>query len=290
MSDPGAPAPTISALAAPSAPAAPAAPAAPSAFDWASQNLDAETSTYVAAKGWKTPADVLASYRGAEKLLGVPADKVVKIPTGDFNQQVWNEQVFDRLGRPKDAAGYELTKLVPAGADTKFAEAAAGKFHEVGLNAQQAKALTEWWNGQTQAVTTQQSEAAKLKNTQDIAALQGKWGQAFESNSAVVDKAAASFGMKPDQVAALKTAMGAKDAMEFLFNIGQKMGVSDEFISPDGRQTNFAGGMTADQAKQQIADLRKDKGFMDKYLKGDAEAKQRMTDLHRRASPGTLTL
>ena len=36
-------------------------------FDWAAQGLDADTSAYVATKGFKTPVDVITSYRNYEK-------------------------------------------------------------------------------------------------------------------------------------------------------------------------------------------------------------------------------
>lgn len=259
-------------------------------FDWSKQGLDADTSSYVAAKGWKTPADVLQSYRSAEKLIGVSPDKVVKLQDGIAdNFELFNTNVADKLGRPKDPAGYELGKLVPQGGDPKFADAAAAQFHKLGILPSQAKALTEWWNGQAGEMTKAQTEANTLRDTQQITSLKAEWGQQFDSNSQIVDKAAATFGMTADQVNALKAAMGPGAAMKFLHNIGSKMGVSDAFIDGENRQTNFAGGMSQDQAKLEIETLKKDKTFMDKYIKGETDAKNRMRDLHARAFPGTLT-
>lgn len=291
MSDTGTTAAASATTAAPAATTtAPAATTVPAAFDWAQQGLDADTATYVAGKGFKTPGDVVNSYRNAEKLIGAAPESVVKIPTGEFNQELFNSQVADKLGRPKEAAGYELTKLVPTGGDTKFAEAAQGKFHELGLTARQAQNLTKWWNEQAGGMTKATTEAQALKNTQEISSLKAEWGQSFDSNAALVDKAAASFGMKPEQVEALKTAMGPKGAMTFLHSIGEKMGVSDTFVSGDSRESTFAGGMTTDQAKAQIEEMKKDKGFMDRYVKNESEAKAKMTSLMARAYPGQITL
>lgn len=295
MSAPGSPAPAAAAPDAAPAPAAAApaaapAAAAPAAFDWNAQGLDADTLTYVNGKGFKTPADVVASYRGAEKLIGVSPDRVVKIPDGDFNQELFNTQIADRIGRPKEAAGYELTKLVPAGQDTKFAETAQGKFHELGLTSRQAQELTKWWNGQAGDMTKAQTEATTAKHNAEVSTLKAEWGNQFDSNAALVDKAAAEFKMTPEQVTALKSTMGPAAAMKFLHTIGSKLGVSDTFVTGDGRQTSFAGGMTADQAKNEIAALRKDQAFIAKYTNGDAEAKRRMVDLHARAYPGETTI
>lgn len=294
MSATGTPAAAPATTAAPAATTTPATTttpaAAPAAFDWNAQGLDADTATYVAGKGFKTPGDVVTSYRNAEKLIGAAPESVVKIPTGEFNQELFNSQVADKLGRPKEPTGYELTKLVPTGGDTKFAEAAASKFHQEGLTARQAQNLTKWWNEQAGGMTAATTEAQKLKNTQEISSLKAEWGQAFDSNAALVDKAAASFSMTPAQVEALKTAMGPKGAMTFLHNIGLKLGVSDTFVAGDTRESNFAGGMTTDQAKVAIAELKKDKDFMSRYVKNESEAKAKMSNLMARAYPGTLTI
>lgn len=289
MSDP---APAAPAPVEPVAPVAPAAPAAPTGdtFDWAKQGLDADMLTYVAGKGFKSPADVVTSYRGAEKLLSTSPDQIIKLPQGEFNQENWNTQVADRLGRPKEAAGYELTKLVPTGQDTKFAETAQGKFHELGLTSRQAQELTKWWNGQAGDMTKAQSEATTAKHNAEVSTLKAEWGNKFDANAALVDKAAGEFGMTPEQITALKSTMGPAAAMKFLHTIGSKLGVSDTFIGPDGRQTTFTGGMTPDQAKAEIAALRKDTAFIAKYTGGDAESKRKMTELHARAYPGEQTV
>jgi len=260
------------------------------AFDWSKQGLDADSTTYVQAKGWKTPVDLLKSYQGAEKLLSVPADQVIKLPQNNPDPKVWNEQVYDRLGRPKEAAGYELTKLVPEGHDTKFAEAASGKFHELGLNTKQAHELTKWWNESLTSTTKAADDAKAAKHSQEVSTLKAEWGANFETNAALVDKAAEQFGMKADQINALKETMGPAAAMKFLHNIGSKLGVSDQFISGDTRQADFAGGLNQDQAKAQVTTWKADKAFMAKYLAGDAESKQRMQSLMAKAYPGVLTV
>lgn len=279
MSDPGATTTTTT-------PAAPT-PAAPAAFDWGQHGLDAETTTYVGAKGWKSPADVVASYRGAEKLLGVPAEQVIKLPQGEISPEQFG-QIADRLGRPKDAAGYELTKLVPTGGDPKFADAAAAEFHKHGLTAKQAQELTKWWNGTAADMAKAQSEATAQRDSQQVAALKAEWGAEFDTRAALVDKAAEAFGMKAEEVNALKSAMGPKGAMQFLHNIGAKLGVSDTFVNGEGAVPSFGG--TPDQAKTEIAALKQDKVFMEKYFKGDVASKQRMQALMMRAYPGTISV
>lgn len=263
----------------------------PAPFDWATAGgVTGEDLTYVQAKGFKGPNDLLASYKGAEKLIGVPADQVIKLPqsTGgvEITQQQMNEAVYDRLGRPKTAADYKLP--VPEGVDVKFAENVSGWMHEVGLNTKQATTLAGKWNEYMAGVAKAQTEATTARAATDNQALKVEWGNKYDSNVALVDRAAAAFGMDQKQVTALRDAMGPAAAMKFLLNIGSKLGHDDNFV-PAGDNQGFT-GMSPEQAMTEIATLRKDKGFQEKFTKGDAEAKAKWTKLHQTAYPGVMTV
>lgn len=264
-----------------------AAATTPAAFDWkTSGGLDDAALGYVTNKGWKAPADVLTSYTNLEKLVGAPAERIIKLPeNGEFGPEV-----YDRLGRPKDIKGYGADKWVAPGGDTKFAETAATWFHENGLNPKQAAALAGKWNEYAGAQATAQKTANVARDAQQTSALKAEWGVDFDTNAKTVDTAAAAFGMTPAQIDGLKTAMGPQAAMKFLHNIGAKMGTSDaSLITGDTRQTNFTGGMTPEQAKTARANLIKDKEWVKKYSKGDATAKAEMTRLNQIIAPGTTS-
>ena len=64
--------------------------------------------------------------------------------------------------------------------------------------------------------------------------------------------------------------------------LGSKMG-EDSFAGERG-EGGF--GVTPAAAKQQIADLKLDKGFMDKYLSGDRDAVDKMRRLMEAAHAG----
>src|SRR4051812_33433335 len=87
--------------------AAPAAgTGAPAAFDWKTAGLDDASAAFVAEKQFKDMSTAIQSHRNLEKLVGVPADKLLRLPTDD-SPEAWNA-IYDKLGRPKDAAGYNL--------------------------------------------------------------------------------------------------------------------------------------------------------------------------------------
>ena len=81
---------------------------------------------------------MLESYRHLEKLIG--RDKIALPKEGDA--EAWNA-VYDRLGRPENAEGYEIA--VPEGLerDSAFEEQMRGLFHKAGLTKMQVAALAE---------------------------------------------------------------------------------------------------------------------------------------------------
>lgn len=283
---PAAPAsPEPAAPAAPVAPVAPVAPAAPAEaapWDWGkAPGIDPDKLGYVQAKGWKDPGSVIESYRHAEKMLGVPADQVIKIPKERTDATM--AEVYDKLGRPKDASGYSIT-VPEVGGDPELAKEAAGWFHEAGLNQSQVERITTKWNAKIEAVVKAQTDAVAARDAAQVAKLKTDWGPQMQANTVLVDRAAQAFGMTPEQVAALRQVMGPGDAMRFLHKIGSKLGVDDTFVNGGGVPPGF-GGMTPEQAKARIVALKNDKGWVQRFTNGDVEVRAESTKLHQIAFP-----
>ena len=125
------------------------------------------------------------------------------------------------------------------------------------------------------------------ENEVQVSTLKAEWGDKYQSNSELVDRAAAVFGVTKDQLDALRVAMGPGAAMKFMHNIGSKIGTEGEFITGDG-QVGFK-GMTPEQASNQIARNRADKTFSERFNSHDpkvrAEARAEMDRLHSIAYP-----
>ncbi len=259
--------------------------AAPAAFDWTTHVADEAVRGWVSAKGFKDPAALAQSALNQEKLLGVPADKIIKLP-GDDKPEAWNE-VYDRLGRPKEAKDYGLP--VPEGDKSDFHETAATWMHEAGLNGRQARAVAEKWNAYVASETQKQTEAAAARNAEQVGKLRADWGPQFDANLALVDKAAAAFGLSTEHLTALRDTMGPMAAAKFMHAIGSKLGVEGDFISGGGNRGsgNFS---TPEAAQAQIAALKEDKGFVKRFANGDADARAEMKRLHKLAYPGDTVL
>ena len=277
-----------SASAAPSA--APGAPgsAQPDAFDWGKVGLASDAQALVSERQWKHPNDVINSYRNLEKLTGVPAEQLLKLPKGD-DPKAWNE-VYTRLGRPEKAADYKLP--IPEGDTSGFAKVAADWMHEAGLTQAGATRLATKWNEFQAAQMKTQTDQTTARDTQEVAALKSAWGADYDKHAAVVDKAAEAFGMKPDQLSALKQVMGPKGAMEFMRNIGSKIASEDtNFVS--GTAPSSFNGLSPEQAGAEMQRLQKDKAFSQEFSSVDprvrSEARSKMARLAQIAAPGMQT-
>jgi hypothetical protein len=255
------------------------------AFDWAGLKLDPEAGALVAERQWKHPNEVIKSYRNLEKLTGVPAEQIIKLPKGD-DPKAWNE-VYTRLGRPEKADGYKLP--VPEGQDGAFAKTAAEWFHEAGVTQAGATRLATKWNEFQAAQQKQQTDQLAARDLEQVNALKSEWGANYERLAGQVDKAAETFGMTPEQLAALKQVMGPKEAMQFMQTIGSKLGVEDGQFH-DGQTPTGFNNMSPEQAQAEITRLQRDKLFAQEFNSNDprvkSEARQKMARLAVLAAPG----
>jgi hypothetical protein len=257
------------------------------AFDWNTTITDEGVRGWVTSKGFKDPAALAQSALNQEKLLGVPADQIIRMPKDD-NADAWNA-VYDRLGRPKDAKDYGLP--VPEGDKGEFAATAASWFHEAGLNGKQARAVATKWNEFVAAQTKAHTEATQARDADQLKALKSEWGPQFDAAMGLVDKAAATFGIPAEGVAALKDKLGPAVTAKILHSIGSKLGVEGEFVGGEGnRGSNNFGAMTPEQAQAEIRAKRNDAAFSRRFAAGDAEARAEMKKLHKLAYPGDTVL
>lgn len=109
--------------------------------------------------------------------------------------------VWNKLGRPETAEGYELP--VPEGDSGEFADAASGKMHELGLSKSQAQGIAEWYNTQQSQMLEQFNQQREQQATENVAAIRKEWGNNFDANVAVANKAISAY-LAPEAIQALR--------------------------------------------------------------------------------------
>lgn len=231
---------------------------------------------YVQNKGWKDPAELAVGYQNLEKLLG---GEKIPMPKGADDTEGWN-RVYEALGRPNTPADYGLKS--PDGQETDFSKAAATKFHELGISAQQAASLTEWWNAQNQAAVEAQNSTIAQNTEAQLSDLRKEWGGAYDENIEMGRRAAREFGLGQEKLSAIESAIGTGELVKLMAQIGRGM---TEHTFEGGKSTGNSFGMTPAAAQQRIGALKADPSWSAKYISGDADARAEMQRLMGLAFP-----
>lgn len=250
------------------------------------EGLGDETKGYIERKGFKSPADVVAAYQNSEKLIskiGGDWESVVKVPGKDATPEE-RQEFHKRLGVPESPDEYGLQ--VPEGSSGEFAKWAADHFHKANLTPDQANTLANSWNEYVASQNESAKQAAEQAVSTQVRELKQEWGSTYDKNIATAQDAVKRLGVAPEQIDALQKVMGFDGVMKFFQNIGTKTG---EHTFVEGGKENDAGGfgsMTPQQGQAELARLKSDKEFMQKYTEGDVAARKKMDYLHQIAAAG----
>jgi hypothetical protein len=264
-------------------------PAAPAGEKQWFDSYDQETRGWLENRGM-TKMDTAAAldnaikgFRNAEKYLGVPQERLARIPEWDKADKTELDAFFTKLGRPADPKGYDIK--VPDGVPGDYANAAAAKFHEIGLTPQQARALVDWNNQFGQESAGRVAEAQKAAVADQEKNLRRDWGMAYDKNDAMagdaIRKLSEKVGFGDGDLQKLTQAIGFDKAMKMFAEFGSTM-TEDTFIDSNG--ASFA-PKTPNAAQAKIAQLRQDKEFSAKLLAGNTQAKAEWDRLHEMAYP-----
>lgn len=269
-------------------PATPAAPETPTnpASAW-HDSFDPETKGWLQNRGLDkldvnaALAKAIEGHRQAERHLGVPADRVLKLPEKLSGDEMG--PIYDRLGRPATADGYEFTAPEGAELDENFVGWAKKAFHAAGISKENAAKLVDsFHNDFVKATLDAQTQAQTQDHTARVQALDKEWGAAREQNIQIARSAATALGYDAETIDKLEAAMGYDWVMKHFHSLGTKI-VEDSFVA--GRTPGLGKMLTPEQALSRIEDLKNDESFRKRYLAGDVEATQEMARLHHMAYP-----
>ena len=196
------------------------------------EGADADTVGYLQNRGWtakpvnEVAMEAIKAHRSAEKLIGAPADRIIRLPN-DANDEVGWAGVWQKLGAPADAKGYDFSTVKfsdGSALDEKLVqsvqEAAAGAKVPLPMAQRLVQAVARYQESAKQADAAEKT--TKLAESQT--ALRKNWGGNFEINKVIAQQAAKALGATPEQVAALESVVGYDKVMEMFRSIGSKIG------------------------------------------------------------------
>lgn len=248
--------------------------------DWMN-NFPADVKGYAELKGFKDPASVVDSYRNMEKLMGAPKERLLRLPDNMDEPGAMND-VYNRLGRPAKPSDYKVTFQEGAG-DESLAKWMQETFHENGLTAKQAEKFVERWNSKYKETSEASAQKANDQFRAQETSLKTKWGAAYDQNKAIARSAAREFGVTPEVIDKLESSMGYDGVMEFMNQVGSKLGEGDFHLSTKG--SGMQRILPPDAAKAAIDMKRSDAEFVKKLESGNTEAKAEWDRLHQQAFP-----
>lgn len=247
-------------------------------------SFPADLKGYVELKGFKDPVALASSYKELEKAIGVPKEKLLRLPDKD-DDPAWND-IFSKLGRPEKPENYEVK--VPAGMPDDFAKWAQENFHKLGITKKQGETLAAKW---AERIQTQQQEAvgkAEIAQADQLKALKTEWGAAAVQNAKIVDDFTAAAGIDAKTQEKIEAVLGVDGYSKLMHGIVQKFGIKlgeDQYHGPSGGGSNSFGVLSPNQAKARIQELQSDPEWTKRYTNGGEKENREFTQLFAWAYP-----
>lgn len=257
--------------------------APPVASAW-TQGLDAELLGHVQTKGWfDKPADavirdIVKSQREAEKFIGAPADRVLRLPAE--NDPDGTKAFWQRLGKPDDPSKYDFSGVKFADGselEDTFVDHIRKTADELNLPAETAKRVAESFVKFLDQADGSSATEIAARVQAETEALNASWGANKEQNLFVAKRAATAAGVSDEEFKALQSTPGGAKMLEMFRFFGAKMG-EDKFIDGQGRGAN--GAATKEQAVAEKAELMRDEAWVKRYLAGGVEENRKMLGLN----------
>lgn len=190
--------------------------------------LDPELGQLVQQKGWRSVHDALTSYRHLERLVG---GERVALPPADASDEAW-APVWDKLGRPKEAAAYPLTAPEGKPYDPATVEWFRDLAHRIGLTSTQAQALHDGFLARLPAAEAPAQEVPRGPDPAE--SLRALWGHRHEANMASARRAYAAFLAEEAPFHDIADAIGETALMQMLAKVGRMIGEDSITARADG--------------------------------------------------------
>lgn len=187
---------------------------------------------YINNKGYKSPADLLKSYREAESALG----KKISIPE-DGDADGWNK-LYAKLGRPETADKYDIEVTDELKSDVQKL------MFEAGLTQKQSAVITQKYNEILNGYKAKLDAQAEEQSKKDLAEIEAEWGDNLAKNKELTERGAKEicqrFELSEDDMHDVELAIGTKKFVKLVKTVGELMA---EDGLPSSNTTKFRDDM-----------------------------------------------
>ena len=236
---------------------------------WYGAMQDQDVRGWVEAKGWPDMESFARSAYNLEKMKGVPAEDLLRLPSDRHPDKM--ADVFKKLGMPESADKYQFDGMDEEDAWVK--ELA----HKSNLTQQQFEKVAAGLRDTAKANAERAAEAFAAKSQAELQEWRQTKGAAVKDWEAAAREGVRSVGLTGEEVAAVERAVGTKRMMEMFAGFG-RAGREGAFIGSDSqssRMNNTPSGAAAQKAK-----LLADKDFASRWMSGEKTARDEITRLN----------
>jgi len=260
-------------------------PIADQSFEWVAAIEPADRS-FVETKGWRSPGDVLQSYRHLERLVG---GNTVRLPGAEATPEEVTA-FWSQLGRPDSPDQYDI----PAPQDmeaysVELADWFRAAAHECHMPAEMARRFHDKYVEKFISETSQLNAELAAEQQRATAELQAAWGPSYDRKRALADRALRALGGERLIEELRVSGLSASPALAEAFAAAGEQLYSEDGFLEAGDSKGF--GHSPDSARQEILRLRADSDFMsvygDRRHPGHESAQQRMDQLYAVAREGS---
>jgi hypothetical protein len=237
-----------------------------------STTLDADTRGWLGNKQYFGPdlvkadvakgvAEMVKAHRSMESVMGRNRLAAPK----DINDTEAYTAIYKALGHPADKAGYDIK--LPEGGNQQYLEGMLDTFHKAGLSVSQAQAIVKASDEFGAAIARERDAAFATQSTAELEQTRKEWGPQADRNFAAAQRFTNTFGIDKPTMEKIERAVGTKTMLGLFSKIGMAL------TEDRGAGASGSGAMpvsTVEGAKAQLADLRADKGWVQRQQAGGA--------------------
>jgi hypothetical protein len=244
-------------------------------------------------KKYANPTVVATSYAELERVNASRDDsKMIRIPDENAKPEDWN-QVYEKLGRPKDPSGYKDVKW-GENADPQMKEFGQNLAFKLGLSPKAVESvMVSEWNAFVEKANAKAAQTMEVTGQQAVQQLKESWKGDFDANlnkGRQVMQALDRAGFSDADMAVVEQHIGIAPVIKLLATIGKLSGEGKFMESGGGGGAADPANMSPEQAKAEIirktGDAAFQKTYMGKTEPGHPEAVKLMEALYLKA--GTL--